>query len=286
MAKLKVPLLALKAYGTLGKLLTIRRRGKDHIAETIPIPKDAKSPAQLIWRHMYQKSIALWKALSKTEQQEWEKLARPKHMTGYAYFISLALKPNPGLYLPLQGGTMQGDIDMGTHKITGLPEPTLDPDAATKLYVDSAVPPTGDTQGRVEIPPWAYSSIGQGTWVFYLGGAIHTGQWAAAMWYNSSSANGDNISYSIYLDAGTYTLCLLHMKTASCAIIDYDIDDVEVFSHDQYAAIDAFNQITFATNISIATAGRKTLKMRVHGRNASAVSWQCNTNWMALIRTA
>ena len=40
--------------------------------------------------------------------------------------------------LPLAGGTMSGAIAMGTSKITGLGDPTLAQDAATKNYVDTA----------------------------------------------------------------------------------------------------------------------------------------------------
>ena len=40
--------------------------------------------------------------------------------------------------LPLAGGTMSGAIAMGTNKITGLGDPTLAQDAATKTYVDTA----------------------------------------------------------------------------------------------------------------------------------------------------
>lgn len=40
--------------------------------------------------------------------------------------------------LPLAGGTMSGAIAMGTNKITGLGDPTLSQDAATKTYVDTA----------------------------------------------------------------------------------------------------------------------------------------------------
>jgi len=40
--------------------------------------------------------------------------------------------------LPLAGGTMSGVIAMGTSKITGVGEPTLAQDAATKNYVDTA----------------------------------------------------------------------------------------------------------------------------------------------------
>jgi hypothetical protein len=40
--------------------------------------------------------------------------------------------------LPKAGGTMSGDIAMGTNKITGLGTPTDNTDASTKAYVDSA----------------------------------------------------------------------------------------------------------------------------------------------------
>ncbi len=40
-------------------------------------------------------------------------------------------------YLPLTGGTMSGQIAMGTNKITGLAAPSADGDAARKLDVDT-----------------------------------------------------------------------------------------------------------------------------------------------------
>lgn len=40
-------------------------------------------------------------------------------------------------YLSLSGGTMAGTIDMNNNKITNLPEPASNQDAATKAYVDS-----------------------------------------------------------------------------------------------------------------------------------------------------
>lgn len=117
MAKLFKPLHSLSALGALGKELTIRGRGKSRIMEKKPIPRDAKTSAQLAWRTMYQLAIDLWHALSTAEKQEWESSATPRHMTGFAWFMSQALRPNPGLYLPLLGGTMQGDIDMDGHDI-------------------------------------------------------------------------------------------------------------------------------------------------------------------------
>ncbi|GAI89176.1 unnamed protein product, partial [marine sediment metagenome] len=112
MSKLKSALLSLDASGSISGAITYLKRMSRHIVEKKPDPKDARTEAQLAWRHMFNKAVSLWHALSAAEQAEWESAARPKHMTGYAWFISQALRPNPGIYLPLQGGTMQGDIDM------------------------------------------------------------------------------------------------------------------------------------------------------------------------------
>lgn len=147
MAKLRDPLLSFDARGRLGKHITFLRRRKINLAERTPVIKDAKTLAQLSWRHMYQKAVALWQALSSAEKQEWESLARPKHMTGFAWFISQALKPNPGLYLPLQGGTMTGDVDMAGFRILDLIDPTLDQEPVTRKYFEDNLPVGGYTEG-------------------------------------------------------------------------------------------------------------------------------------------
>lgn len=48
-------------------------------------------------------------------------------------------------YLQLSGGSMTGNITMGSHKITGLATPTVSTDAATKQYVDQAVEDASST---------------------------------------------------------------------------------------------------------------------------------------------
>lgn len=94
---------------------------------------------------MFSKCVDLWHLLSAAEKQAWESAARPLHMTGYAWFISQCLRPNPGIYLPLAGGTMAGAIDMNGHLVTDLPAPVDPGDAARKAYVDAI--PGGYTAG-------------------------------------------------------------------------------------------------------------------------------------------
>jgi len=123
MTKSRNPLFSLNASGTLSKCLTFLRRRKQDIIEKKPEPFDAKTALQLDWRHMFLKVVALWNALSAADKQDWESQARSRHMTGYAWFVSQALRPNPGIYLPLQGGTMQGNIDMAKYRLLRLPPP-------------------------------------------------------------------------------------------------------------------------------------------------------------------
>ena len=136
-AKLKIPLLSFDARNTLGKAFTFVRRRGQNIVQKMPVPKDRKSDEQLTWRTMYQKCAILWHTLSVAEKREWEALGGIKHMTGFAYWQSQCLRPNPGIYLPLAGGTMQGEIDIAGYHLHGLPAPTHVNDAARKAYVDS-----------------------------------------------------------------------------------------------------------------------------------------------------
>lgn len=62
-------------------------------------------------------------------------------------------------YLPIAGGTMEGDIVMDGHKITGLPEPTVSSDAVTKEYVDRISP---GTIGHASKDAYGVVKIGDG----------------------------------------------------------------------------------------------------------------------------
>jgi len=134
--------------------------------------------------------------------------------------------------------------------------------------------------GHITILPWNYSSIGQGTWIIL----IDVSQILNGTVYNSSIANLDNISFKVFLDAGTYTLRLLAIKFSVGGIADVDIDEVEVASFDLYSAVTVYNSIVSQTGIVISTSGLKTLKLRLHGSTGG--SYYCAISSIALWRTA
>lgn len=176
MTKLRIPLLSFNAVGRLGNVLSFRRSGRDTILERKPEPPDAQSLMQLSWRHMFQKVVALWHALPASEKLQWESDARPHHMTGYAWFVSQALRPNPGIYLPLQGGTMTGELNMGNQVLSSLIDPVAAQEAATKNYHDSTPTPLAvhghakhtDRTRTLFLPPSGVKYTGSGTTYYHM----------------------------------------------------------------------------------------------------------------------
>lgn len=54
-------------------------------------------------------------------------------------YLALSITQESEAYLPLSGGSMSGDIDMGQNMVTNLKAPASDNDATRKLYVDTLV---------------------------------------------------------------------------------------------------------------------------------------------------
>ena len=154
--------------------------------------------------------------------------------------------------------------------------------AARDIAIAVAVAAKDVGEGHITILPWNYSSIGQGTWVF----ETLPSQWAAFKFYNTTVADGDNLSYKVFLQAGTYTLRLLVARDPLCGIADIDIDDVEVASFDLYDAARLYNQVFSEAGIVVAASGLKTLKIRVDGKHGSATGFELWLSAIGLWRTA
>ncbi len=278
MAKLKNPLLSLKAYGSLGKALSFCRRRGLNLVEKRPVVPDQKTPAQLAHRNMFGLCVDLWHTLSAAEKAVWESAGTARHMTGYAWYISQCLRPNPGIYLPLAGGTMSGDILLASNRLRNLPAPAAANDAARKTYVDGL----RSGSGRVIILGPDYVSIGQGSWLASASASRILG----FIWLTSTLANGDNISYSVYLQAGTYTFLTVHQRDSNGAQVNVELDGIQQQALQMYAGGLTHNVIVRSTGKVVAATGLKTIRVRVTGKHASSSNYGCFFNYIALWRTA
>ena len=158
MVKAKSPLFSFGAIGRLGKALTVAHKRTGPVWLHRGRPAQPRTEPQLTWRTMFLMAAGLWHDLSEAERLAWEHAGTTRHMTGYSWFMSQALRPNPGIYLPLAGGVMTGAIDMDGSPITAVLDPLLDQDAATKKYHDDNLPAGPYTEGcRV------YHSVNQAT---------------------------------------------------------------------------------------------------------------------------
>lgn len=137
-------------------------------------------------------------------------------------------------------------------------------------------------EGHITILPPSYVSIGQGTWVLEYDTHFYT-TWRLR---NTSDGDGDNISYQVYLQAGTYTLLLATLTYNGAGIVDFDIDATEIASFDLYTAGVNYNVLKTQADISVATSGLYTLKARVHGKNGSSSNYFISLHYIALWRTA
>lgn len=144
-----------------------------------------------------------------------------------------------------------------------------------------AIPPPEPGEGRIYIFGRGYSAIGQGTWVLLEGPY----GWSHFLWYNTSNANGDNISYKVFLAKGTYTVGLLHYRAINRGIVDIYIDATKVTSFDCYGAYLVNVFLTDAGNV-VTTSGIKTIKLQINGKNPASSDYYFSSNFLILWRTA
>ena len=88
MAKVIGPLHSLIASGDFGKILTFRRVGRNNVVSEYSTPTDNRSTPQTVHRTAMRNARAAWRALSSSEQEEWNQQAKTIPGTsGYNLFI-------------------------------------------------------------------------------------------------------------------------------------------------------------------------------------------------------
>ena len=102
---------------------------------------------------------------------DWTKLGISSTVSsteiGYVDGVTSAIQTQLDAKLALAGGTMSGAIAMGTSKITGMGDPTLAQDAATKAYVDL------QRDNLINSAPGIYDTLGEIATAIQSGGTFY-----------------------------------------------------------------------------------------------------------------
>jgi len=140
----------------------------------------------------------------------------------------------------------------------------------------------GGGAGLINVPPWAGTVVAGGALVFSYNGS----QWQNGWWSQAGAAQNDQLSWSVYMEAGTWNIGILTLKGTNVGIQTWKIDGTTVLTYDAYAGGVTYNQIGTATGISIATSGLKTLSCTTASKNGSSSAYVTVYTGIYLMRTA
>lgn len=132
---------------------------------------------------------------------------------------------------------------------------------------------------RIEVVPVAGMSVNTG---FTLGN-IGEDQWAD--WGMLSTAQNDEIGCDVVLAAGTWSIFLLHFRHTSTGIATVSLDGSSVGTIDTYGSSLA-SQVGSITGITVATTGKKALKLKGATKNGSSSGYALWISLIVLVRTA
>jgi len=175
---------------------------------------------------------------------------------------------------------------IASHSDTTGTGPELDEltDGSETTLHSHAAAVTSPGEGHILILGHNYQSIGQGTWAYTAtgGSGLFVLNWAN----DATKADDDNITYNVYLAAGTYTLRLLCQTQNNGGIVDIDFDAVEKASFDTYSAGLVQNVVFSQAAIAVAASGLVAIKLRLDGKNGASGAYGLYMTTLALWRTA
>lgn len=103
--------------------------------------------------------------------------------------------------------------------------------------------------------------------------------------YLGAGEQNNEITWDTYLDSVTWKICQLHFSDTVRGIYTYYFDATSVGTIDGYNATDIVNRYSEITGVAVATAGVKTVKVKMESKNASSTNYYYTAMSHALIRT-
>lgn len=127
-----------------------------------------------------------------------------------------------------------------------------------------------------------YTSV-QGTWAVNF----DANYYGAFRFDNGGSrAQNDEITYQVFLMAGTYTFSLYQRKSTDIGIATISIDGSSIGTIDGYAAAPAVNSKSDITGAVVASSGLKTISIKMATKNGSSTHYGLYGGYMVWTRTA
>jgi hypothetical protein len=143
----------------------------------------------------------------------------------------------------------------------------------------TSMAPTGISSGHITILPYSYNAINQGTWAFTTDASYMT----SGVFYNTSQASGDSLTFKVYLAKGTYTFMSTTSSSGAGGILKANLGVTLIASHDTYTG-GAGRQVT--ANIAVATDGLYDLTIFSNTKHGSSSGYYMQIHYLALWRTA
>jgi hypothetical protein len=160
---------------------------------------------------------------------DWTKLGISSTVSsteiGYVDGVTSAIQTQLDAKLPKTGGTMSGAIAMGTSKITGMGDPTLAQDAATKAYVDL------QRDNLINSAPGIYDTLGEIATAIQSGGTFYDSlvlksgsTMTGALTLSGAPTSGLHAATKTYVDgvAGSATAAAASAAAAEASYDSFD----------------------------------------------------------------
>lgn len=135
---------------------------------------------------------------------------------------------------------------------------------------------------RVDICPWGFWYATDTTTRSQYSGALSGGR----AYSGTRGSAGYYIEHKVLLDAGTWTFTYIGDTYVNQGIITVTIDGVSVATIDSYSAGAVYSVPSTTTGIVLASAGIKTVRLEITGKNASSSGYNFLSEWYTFNRTA
>ena len=140
-------------------------------------------------------------------------------------------------------------------------------------------------QGELVLPMYVvglYGACITSTTLTWQSAASHA---LGGYWFQASAGDGNEFSWPVVLDKGTYTVGWCGVTYTNAAKVDWSLDSTVIQSgQDWYSASLTYN-VSKTFSYQIAASGAHTLKVKVNGKNVNSSGYYLFGSYFYFLRT-